>query len=101
MEPPIRADARLVRNQINAGTVPMILVTGISGGLGGLVLQGLSAIDGLEGDGSPLMTALAFRYPKAAEALARKNKPDMNSSASGWLVLTRKMTHSGNGLLCR
>jgi uncharacterized protein YbjT (DUF2867 family) len=37
-----------VSDQINARSVPMILVTGVSGGLGGLVLEGLSAVDGLE-----------------------------------------------------
>jgi hypothetical protein len=31
-----------------------------------------AALDGVEGDGSPLMTALAFGYPDAAEALARR-----------------------------
>jgi uncharacterized protein YbjT (DUF2867 family) len=38
----------VIHNRIDPRTVPMILVTGVSGGLGGLVLQGLSAIDGLE-----------------------------------------------------
>jgi ankyrin repeat protein len=31
-----------------------------------------AAIDGVDGDGSPLMTALRFHYPKTAEALARR-----------------------------
>jgi ankyrin repeat protein len=31
-----------------------------------------AAIDGVNDDGSPLMTALRFHYPKAAEALARR-----------------------------
>jgi hypothetical protein len=31
-----------------------------------------AAIDGVDGDGSPLMTALRFHYPRAAEALARR-----------------------------
>src|SRR5882757_5629661 len=37
-----------VRNQINTRNVPMILVTGTSGELGGLVLKGLSAIADVE-----------------------------------------------------
>ncbi len=31
-----------------------------------------AAVDGVEGDGSPLMTALRFHYPKAAETLVRR-----------------------------
>lgn len=31
-----------------------------------------AAVDGVKGDSSPLMTALAFNYPRAAEALARR-----------------------------
>jgi ankyrin repeat protein len=31
-----------------------------------------AAVDGVEANGSPLMTAIAFHYPKAAEALARR-----------------------------
>ncbi len=54
-----------------------------------------AAIDGLKGDGSPLMTALAFGYPDAAEALVRRGAriPNIMAAAalgrvdlvSGWL----------------
>jgi ankyrin repeat protein len=37
-----------------------------------LLLDAGAAIEGVARDGSPLLTALAFRYPDAAEALARR-----------------------------
>ena len=37
-----------------------------------LLLDAGAAIEGLDGDGSPLITALAFQYPDAAEAIARR-----------------------------
>lgn len=37
-----------------------------------LLLDAGAAIEGVGRDGSPLLTALAFRYPDAAEALARR-----------------------------
>ena len=37
-----------------------------------LLLDAGAAIEGLDGDGSPLLTSLAFQYPDAAEALARR-----------------------------
>jgi uncharacterized protein YbjT (DUF2867 family) len=37
----------VLRNRINARGIQMILVTGVSGALGGLIFTGLSAIDGL------------------------------------------------------
>ncbi len=40
--------------------------------LADLLLDAGAAIEGVTRDGSPLLTALAFRYPDAAEALARR-----------------------------
>ncbi len=37
-----------------------------------MLLDAGTAIEGVADDGSPLLTALAFRYPDAAEALARR-----------------------------
>jgi ankyrin repeat protein len=37
-----------------------------------LLLDAGAAVEGVARDGSPLLTALAFRYPDAAEALARR-----------------------------
>jgi hypothetical protein len=41
-------------DSINARGVQMILVTGVSGALGGLIFTGLSAIDGLISTGLPV-----------------------------------------------
>ena len=45
---------------------------GLQAPLAELLLDAGAAIDGLDGDGSPLLTALAFQYPDAAAALARR-----------------------------
>lgn len=45
---------------------------GVQVGLVETLLDFGAAINGLEDDSSPLITALAFHYPKAAEALARR-----------------------------
>jgi hypothetical protein len=49
-----------------------------------LLLDAGAAIEGVAGDGSPLLTALAFRYPDAAEALARRGaRADTVLAAAG------------------
>lgn len=63
----------------NAQTTMNLLVSsahpaeaGLQAALAGTLLDFGAAINGLEDDGSPLMTALAFGYMNAAEALARR-----------------------------
>lgn len=49
-----------------------------------LLLDFGAAIDGVEGEGTPLMTALAFHYPRAAETLARRGaRVDTLPAAAG------------------
>ena len=45
---------------------------GVQAPLVDVLLDFGAAVDGLDGNGSPLMTALAFNYASAAEALARR-----------------------------
>ncbi|MGH7468344.1 MAG: hypothetical protein ACRENP_10195 [Longimicrobiales bacterium] len=45
---------------------------GVQSALVELLLDFGAAVDGVKGDGSPLMTAFRFHYPKAAETLARR-----------------------------
>ena len=57
-----------------------------------------AAIDGLRNDGSPLMTALAFNYPLAAEALARRGaRVDtvLTAAALGRTDLVQRMVMEG------
>ena len=57
-----------------------------------------AAINGLEDDGSPLMTALAFGYVEAAETLARRGARIDNviaAAALGRLDLVRSMVADG------
>jgi hypothetical protein len=60
-----------------------------------------AAIDGVENDGSPLMTALAFNYPSAAEALAgRGARVDtvLAAAALGDAEQVQSMVLDGGGL---
>jgi hypothetical protein len=57
-----------------------------------------AAVDGLEDDGSPLMTALAFGYAEAAETLARRGARVDNvlaAAALGRVDLVRSMVAGG------
>jgi ankyrin repeat protein len=45
---------------------------GVQSALVDILLDFGAAVDGVEGNGSPLMTALMFRYPKAARTLAAR-----------------------------
>jgi hypothetical protein len=60
-----------------------------------------AAIDGLEDDGSPLMTALAFGYVEAAEALARRGARvdnDIAAAALGRPDLLRSFIDGASGV---
>jgi ankyrin repeat protein len=60
-----------------------------------------AAIDGLENDGSPLMTALAFGYGEAAEALARRGARVDNvlaAAALGRVDLVRSLLGESSGV---
>jgi len=60
-----------------------------------------AAIDGLDGDGPPLMTALAFNYANAAEALARRGaRVDtvLTAAALGVVPAVERMVREGGTL---
>jgi ankyrin repeat protein len=57
---------------------------GLQVALAELLLDAGAAIEGVARDGSPLLTALAFRYPDAAESLARRGaRVDTMLTAAG------------------
>ena len=60
-----------------------------------------AAVDGLDDDGSPLMTALAFNYANAAEALARRGArldTVLTAAALGDLTAVDRMVLEGGTL---
>jgi ankyrin repeat protein len=60
-----------------------------------------AAVDGLEEDGSPLMTALAFGYAEAAETLARRGARVDNvlaAAALGRVDLVRRLVADGGAV---
>jgi len=74
---------------------------GVQAPLVDVLLDFGAAIDGLDDDGSPLMTALAFNYPDAAEALARRGaRVDtvLTAAALGDVERVRRMVLEGRTL---
>jgi hypothetical protein len=62
-----------------------------------LLLDAGAAIEGVARDGSPLLTALAFRYPDAAEALARRGARVDTVLAAAGLGREDLVRHSVSG----
>ena len=74
---------------------------GVQAPLVEILLDFGAAINGLADDGSPLMTALAFNYPRAAEALARRRaRVDtvLTAAALGDRVAVARMVLEGGNL---
>lgn len=74
---------------------------GVQAALVDTLLDYGAAIDGVTDDSSPLMTALAFNYPLAAEALARRGaRVDtvLTAAALGDVELVRSMVLEGGSL---